>query len=202
MSHLDPIDERLDADLHDPVVVEPRHRWLAVVSGVNALAALDPRLACRSAPARYQPLGRWVRCDPRRVDRRPAVVPTSVLVVPPHLPGHRWMAGRVGPARSAPDRRLAVRHVLFDVGRDPSHLEVLRPLLAAHGLGLPSPADFDTVMADHAEGVSRGVRGSPHFFVDEADFFCPALDIGRDSSGYHIAVDVAGFDRFAGAVFG
>jgi 2-hydroxychromene-2-carboxylate isomerase len=97
---------------------------------------------------------------------------------------------------------LAVRHRLFDLGQDPSDPQVLEVLLAEHGTAAPSPADAETVRADHAEGVSRGVQGSPHFFVGDADFFCPSLDIGHDRDGYHMAFDAVGFDRFVAAAFG
>ena len=47
------------------------------------------------------------------------------------------------------------------------------------------------------EGRRRGVTGSPHFFVGEDDFFCPALDLGHDEHGNLTArFDTAGLAEF------
>ena len=91
---------------------------------------------------------------------------------------------------------LKVRHALFEGGRDISDPAVLALLRADLGLPSSGPGSRDVVLADWAEGRSRGVIGSPHFFVDGTDFFCPALDIHRDEQRRHIRADVEGFDRF------
>ena len=91
---------------------------------------------------------------------------------------------------------LTLRHALFEQGRDISDPAVLAALRADLGLPSARPASRDVVLADWAEGRSRGVIGSPHFFVDGTDFFCPALDIRRDAERRRIRLDAAGFDRF------
>ena len=91
---------------------------------------------------------------------------------------------------------LALRDLLFESGADIADVAVLQRLADEHGLSV----DFDDtsrVLADHAEGVDRGVVGSPHFFTPTGGFFCPALDIHRESSGHlRITADVEGFQEF------
>ena len=78
----------------------------------------------------------------------------------------------------------------------------LRRLAADHDVAVDF-ADTRRVLADHAEGVARGVIGSPHFFTPAGGFFCPALDVDRDAGGHlRIATDDAGFDRFVTSCFG
>ena len=66
----------------------------------------------------------------------------------------------------------------------------------------PWPSDddlerlHDVVRAEWAEGRDRGVVGSPHFFVGDGGFFCPALDIARVDGHLRIATDQAAFDAF------
>ncbi|MGK2947072.1 MAG: DsbA family oxidoreductase [Acidimicrobiales bacterium] len=81
---------------------------------------------------------------------------------------------------------LALRRALFDEGRDIADPAVLADVAAEIGIDLPVDADDTSIRADWAEGVERGVQGSPHFFVsDEGDgFFCPSLDISRDDAGH------------------
>ena len=38
--------------------------------------------------------------------------------------------------------------------------------------------------ATTATANERGVQGSPHFFVGDDGFFCPALDLGHDDDGH------------------
>lgn len=62
--------------------------------------------------------------------------------------------------------------------------------------------DTRVVRADHAEGVARGVIGSPHFFTPGGGFFCPALDVHRGPDGHlQIRADLAAFEQFAAACF-
>lgn len=97
---------------------------------------------------------------------------------------------------------LVLRDLLFEHGADIADIEILRRLAADHDV----PVDFsDTsqVLADHAEGVARGVIGSPHFFTPAGGFFCPMLDVGRDAGGHlRITADAPGFDRFVTSCFG
>jgi predicted DsbA family dithiol-disulfide isomerase len=83
---------------------------------------------------------------------------------------------------------LAVRDALFEQGRNVGDPEVLASIAADHNVPWPahdlpvSPAQ--QVRDDWAEGVRRGVVGSPHFFSADGGYFCPALDVSRDSDGH------------------
>jgi predicted DsbA family dithiol-disulfide isomerase len=97
---------------------------------------------------------------------------------------------------------LALRDLLFEHGVDIADTEVLRRLAADHDVRVDL-ADTRGVLDDHAEGVARGVIGSPHFFTPAGGFFCPALDVHRDASGHlRITADAPGFDRFVAMCFG
>jgi SAM-dependent methyltransferase len=94
---------------------------------------------------------------------------------------------------------LELRALLFERGRDISDPSVLRAVAEEHGLEV-HPGDHHAVLADHREGVARGVIGSPHFFTPGRGWFCPALDISRDSGGHlRIQADPEGFHRFLAA---
>jgi predicted DsbA family dithiol-disulfide isomerase len=94
---------------------------------------------------------------------------------------------------------LELRDLLFEQGIDIADADTLHGLAAAHGLEV-DPTDHRAVLADHAEGVRRGVVGSPHFFAADGSWFCPALEVSRDETGHlRIAADPAAFDRFLAA---
>lgn len=91
---------------------------------------------------------------------------------------------------------LELRDLLFEQGLDVADADVLASVAARHGL-VPDDDDLARVHADHAEGVERGVIGSPHFFTPAGGFFCPALEVHRDGEGQlQVAPDPAGFERF------
>lgn len=105
-------------------------------------------------------------------------------------------AYRVGPA-TGEQVALRLRDLLFEEGVDVADPSVLARVAAEAGV----PAPFDdagAVLSDHAEGVERGVIGSPHFFLPGGDgFFCPSLDVSRDAEGHlHVAVDTDALERF------
>lgn len=55
--------------------------------------------------------------------------------------------------------------------------------------------------ADYEDGQARGVKGSPHYFVANDDFFCPALELGRDAEDHLTArFDPAGVGQFLASV--
>lgn len=96
---------------------------------------------------------------------------------------------------------LELRDLIFEQGVDVSDASVLDDVAARHGIDRAT-ADEDLVRADHAEGVARGVIGSPHFFTSAGGFFCPALDVSRDELGHlQIHADPAGFEAFLDACF-
>jgi predicted DsbA family dithiol-disulfide isomerase len=128
-----------------------------------------------------------------RVDRFPASsLPALALTA---------AAYREGPA-AGEQVALRLRELLFEEGTDVADPEVLREVARAHGVGGPID-DVAPVLADHAEGVRRGVVGSPHFFAGDGSYFCPSLDVGRDEHGeLRVAVDGPAFERFVAACFG
>ncbi len=98
---------------------------------------------------------------------------------------------------------LALRHALFEEGRDISNPDVLDGMAEAHGVTAPSAADEEAVLAEWHQGEARGVKGSPHFFCGDADAFCPTLDISRDEEGHlHLHRNVALLNQFLATCFG
>ena len=97
---------------------------------------------------------------------------------------------------------LELRNLMFEQGIDIADPQVLDDLAGRHEVQVDL-TDPQPVLDDHAEGVARGVIGSPHFFTPAGDFFCPSLDVHRDADGHlRISADLPGFDRFVGACFG
>ncbi len=97
---------------------------------------------------------------------------------------------------------LALRDLVFEHGVDIGDDEVLGRLAAEHDLSVDL-SDTRHVLRDHAEGVTRGVTGSPHFFTPRGDFFCPALDVRRDADGrLQVTPDPGRFEQFVASCFG
>ena len=96
---------------------------------------------------------------------------------------------------------LALRHALFEEGRDIASPTVLADIARSHDLRPTGPGDRAAVLDDWEDGRRRGVAGSPHFFVDGNDFFCPALEISRVENHLQIRRDDAGFERFLAQAF-
>lgn len=97
---------------------------------------------------------------------------------------------------------LALRHALFEEGRDISDPDELALVAVECGIDGASEEDHAAVIADLERGRSLGVVGSPHFFIDGAGLFCPGLEIGRVDGRLRIAVDVDGFASLAERCFG
>lgn len=97
---------------------------------------------------------------------------------------------------------LGVRDALWEQGLDVSDLEVLTQLAARVDVPLATEDDEAAVLAELAEGRRRGVTGSPHFFTDSGDFFCPSLDITTDAGQMKVSFDRQGFEAFMAAVLG
>ena len=92
---------------------------------------------------------------------------------------------------------LGLRDALFERGQDVSNPQVLAAIAAANDLPLPSAQPSEAVLGDYAEGLRRGVRGSPDFYIEGEGFFCPSLDLDHDASGHLTAdFDSAGLSRF------
>ena len=97
---------------------------------------------------------------------------------------------------------LALRHALFEEGRDISDSEELARIATECDIDGARGEDHAAVLADLERGRSLGVVGSPHFFIDDVGFFCPGLEIGRVDGRLRIAVDVGGFASLAERCFG
>ncbi len=98
---------------------------------------------------------------------------------------------------------LEVRAALFEHGLDVGDLDVLARIAEQHGLPGREQWPKDAVASDYEEGRRRGVSGSPHFWVDHDDFFCPALDLGRDADGNLTArLDTEGLAAFFARIDG
>ena len=98
---------------------------------------------------------------------------------------------------------FALRAALFEKGLDISRPDVLADLAGSLGVGPPDAADEEAVIADWEEGVRRGVMGSPHFFCDGVDTFCPSLDISRREDGELVVRnDTAALETFLSTCFG
>jgi predicted DsbA family dithiol-disulfide isomerase len=78
---------------------------------------------------------------------------------------------------------LRLRGLLFEDGRNIADQEVLAEVADAFGLPTPGTDATAGVKADYEEGKRRGVRGSPDFWVEGQEFFCPSLEIGHDADG-------------------
>lgn len=97
---------------------------------------------------------------------------------------------------------LELRDLLFEQGVDIADRATLRRVGESHGVVVDLD-DQTRVLAEHAEGVERGVVGSPHFFTPAGGFFCPALDVSRDEAGHlRVTADPEGFDRFVASCLG
>jgi predicted DsbA family dithiol-disulfide isomerase len=82
---------------------------------------------------------------------------------------------------------LAIRTALFEHGlniADPGVLAEIGHRFGVESLG-PEQADA-AVRADWERGKVRHVKGSPHFFVGDHDWFCPGLVIHHADGGYDV----------------
>jgi len=97
---------------------------------------------------------------------------------------------------------LQLRDLLFEQGVPIADADVLHGVAAEHGIDADL-FDERQVLAEHAQGVRRGVTGSPHFLTPAGGFFCPALDVGRDENGHlRVRADKEDFERFLSSCFG
>lgn len=96
---------------------------------------------------------------------------------------------------------LAMRTVLFEKGRDIGDPHTLAAIARSFGLDVPDRDAERRVYDEWHEGKQRGVIGSPHFFVDDHAFFCPALNITRIDGHLHVAFDRDAFATFVATVF-
>lgn len=91
---------------------------------------------------------------------------------------------------------LALRTALFEQGRNVARRSELATIAESVGLDLPGPQAMDAIREDWHEGKQRGVIGSPYFFVDGDEYFCPNLDIRRVNGHFQITLDADGAEVF------
>jgi hypothetical protein len=147
-----------------------------VAAEVEALRPVAPELFARFAPGRFPSTS----------------IPALELVA----------LGYACDAATGEHFALAARDALFEEGRDISDPDVLRSIARSAGVAGPAPDDRSHVLADLREGLARDVIGSPHFFVGEHDYFCPALDIRHTEDGFVVDRDLEAFNRFVEDCFG
>jgi predicted DsbA family dithiol-disulfide isomerase len=97
---------------------------------------------------------------------------------------------------------LALRTALFEDGLDVADSVLLDEIASAHGVVLGDPeVGRSRVLADWREGQERGVVGSPHFFVGDADMFCPTLKISHAHGRFDVELATASFTDFMDRCF-
>ncbi len=98
---------------------------------------------------------------------------------------------------------IDLRTQLFEHGADVGAMSVIKTIAQRHGLEVPDvDAEREGIIRDWTDGKARGAVGSPHFFVNEHGFFCPALNIKHDDAGFHISIDESGLEEFFTTCFG
>lgn len=97
---------------------------------------------------------------------------------------------------------FAVRDALFEQGLDVADRDVLRHIGAPYGVEPLTPAAAEAAARhDFERGRNRLVRGSPHFFVGDRDWFCPGLDITPRGDILNIEVAVETMEEFYDVAF-
>jgi predicted DsbA family dithiol-disulfide isomerase len=111
-------------------------------------------------------------------------------------------AYRVDP-RVGEEVSLALRRALFEEGRDVNDPAELRTIGLAAGVEpMVGPTAVAAVRLDWERGKARNVRGSPHFFVGEHDWFCPSLKIRHEGDSFDVSIDPDALDEFYATAFG
>jgi 2-hydroxychromene-2-carboxylate isomerase len=95
---------------------------------------------------------------------------------------------------------MQLRQLLFEHGRNVADPALLAEVAERNGVA--TVGDVALARDQWAEGRSRGVVGSPHFFVGGESLFCPVLDIHRVGGALVVKVDDQAFEAFATHCFG
>jgi predicted DsbA family dithiol-disulfide isomerase len=92
---------------------------------------------------------------------------------------------------------LRLRQALFEEGRDITDAAELRAIGLEYEVEpLVGPEAEAAVRSDWERGRASNVRGSPHFFVGDRDWFCPSLRIRHEGSAFDVSIDRAALDEF------
>jgi 2-hydroxychromene-2-carboxylate isomerase len=102
-------------------------------------------------------------------------------------------------ARTGEFVNIELRRALFEDGLDISRHTVLDDI--ARRYGIAGLWDAGAVLFDWREGQRRGVQGSPHWFVDGEDYFCPALHIDHPDGRLHVTPDPERFEQLVRDAF-
>jgi len=97
---------------------------------------------------------------------------------------------------------LELRSLLFEEGTDVADPGVLARVADRHGVDRAAIEDRTSVEADLDEGRRRHVTGSPHYFLDGQDVFCPTLDVSKPEGSLRVRFDPDQFEAFAEAALG
>lgn len=89
---------------------------------------------------------------------------------------------------------LALRGAMFEEGRDIADPEVLAGVAHRYDLAWSEDDFAARVLDEWSDGASRGVIGSPHFFVGDEGWFCPVLDISHDGGDLRVSASAAALD--------
>ena len=97
---------------------------------------------------------------------------------------------------------LRLREAVFEEGRDVGDDGELKALAGEFGIEVATrPVAEKLVRAEWERGRDRGVRGSPHFFAGNHNWFCPSLKIHHVGDDFDISFDERGIEQFYDAVF-
>ena len=112
-------------------------------------------------------------------------------------------ADRTGDPALIENVGMALRNAVFEAGVNVGDADAVAALADSFDLQpLDAAAAEAAVRADWDEGTARGVVGSPHFFTaDGGSWFCPGLDISRDSRGDFVIAWKQGTEEFVERVF-
>lgn len=88
---------------------------------------------------------------------------------------------------------LALRWALFEEGRDVADAAALGDIARQFGLTWSEGDATERVLDEWSAGASRGVIGSPHFFVGGEGWFCPVLDISH-AGGFRVTENATALD--------
>jgi predicted DsbA family dithiol-disulfide isomerase len=98
---------------------------------------------------------------------------------------------------------IAVRNAVFEHGLDVGDERVIKRMAETFGIE-PFTAEQieEAVAADWADGRARGVRGSPHFFVGDFEWFCPTLRVRHANGAFDVHDAEASTREFYAVAFG
>jgi predicted DsbA family dithiol-disulfide isomerase len=89
---------------------------------------------------------------------------------------------------------LALRWAMFEEGRDIADPDLLGGVARTAGVAWSEGDAAAQVLDEFCDGGTRGVVGSPQFFVGGEGWFCPGMEISHDERGFRIAPNDGALD--------